>query len=134
MYYWLIGKITNISDMEYGVSVKVRETKIGGTTKNGHEVGTVDQSWNCITSSTALSKYIKNYFKVGAVVIINGWVEQYTEHSEKVSNLRNIKVKIKSIDLWNMGDPQLRKNREKFNSNIVGDIKPTLDNNFDDDF
>ena len=27
------------------------ETKIGGTSKNGHNIGTVDQTWNFVTSS-----------------------------------------------------------------------------------
>lgn len=134
MNYWLIGKIVKISNLEYGVGVKIRETKIGGTTKNGHEVGTVDQSWNCITSSSALSKYIKSYFKVGATVLVNGWVEQYTTHKENEPISHSLKVKIGTIDLWNMGDPQLRKSREKFNSSMVGDEKPTFDNDFDNDF
>ena len=42
MNCWVIGKILKISPVKYGVMVKVRETKIGGTSKNGHNIGTVD--------------------------------------------------------------------------------------------
>ena len=42
MNCWVIGKILKISPVKYGVMVKVRETEIGGTSKNivtGKQIG-----------------------------------------------------------------------------------------------
>jgi hypothetical protein len=133
MNCWVIGKILKISPVKYGVMVKVRETKIGGTSKNGHNIGTVDQIWNFVTSSQALTKYINQYFRVGATVLINGWAEQHTTREENEPISQSLTLKIISIDLWNMGDPKKVASKEKFNESIVGNSKPTV-SDFNSDF
>ena len=99
MNCWVIGKILKISPVKYGVMVKVRETKIGGTSKNGHNIGTVDQTWNFVTSSQALTKYINQYFRNGATVLINGWAEQHTTIEENEPISQSLTLKIISINL-----------------------------------
>ena len=133
MNCWVIGKILKISPVKYGVMVKVRETKIGGTSKNGHNIGTVDQTWNFVTSSQALTKYINQYFRNGATVLINGWAEQHTTREDSEPNSQSLTLKIITIDLWNMGDPKKVASKEKFNESIVGDSKPTV-SDFNSDF
>ena len=133
MNCWVIGKILKISPLKYGLLVKVRETKIGGTSKNGHDIGTVDQTWNFITSSSSLTKYVNQYFKVGATVLINGWAEQHTTAIENEPISQSLTLKIISIDLWNMGDPKKVASKQKFNESIVGNAKPTI-SDFGSDF
>ena len=133
MNCWVIGKIQKIATIKYGVMVKIRETKIGGTSKNGHNIGTVGQIWNFVTSSQALTKYINQYFRVGATVLINGWAEQHTTREENEPNSQSLTLKITTIDLWNMGDPKKVASKEKFNESIVGDAKPTV-SDFNSDF
>ena len=133
MNCWVIGKILKISPVKYGVMVKVRETKIGGTSKNGHNIGTVDQTWNFVTSSQALTKYINQYFRNGATVLINGWAEKHTTTEENEPISQSLTLKIISIDLWNMGDPKKVASKEKFNEGIVGNSKPEI-RDFDSDF
>lgn len=134
MNFLLIGTIKSIIPLPYGLCLKVRETQIGGTSKNGHEVGTYDYTWDCIAQSDAIKKYVQNYFRVGAIVIINGVGEQSISKGKKVPNFQNVQLKIKTIDLWNMGDPLKRKIREKYNSIVMGDEKPDINNRFEDDF
>ena len=134
MDFLVIGTIKSIIPNKYGIFVNVRETKIGGTSKNGHEIGTHDFTWGCLAQSEAIQKYVKNYFRVGAIVKIKGVIEQSSVRSEETPNSRVPVFKIESRDLWNMGDPLKRKIRERYNTNVVGEERPNMDNNFNDDF
>lgn len=133
MNCWVIGKIQKIAPLKFGLLVKIRETKIGGVSKNGHPIGTVDQCWNFVTSSQALTKYVDQYFKVGATVLINGWAEQHTSTIENEPISQSLTLKIISIDLWNMGDPKKVASKQKFNESIVGNSKPNI-SDFNEDF
>lgn len=134
MDYLLIGEIKKIIPLKYGICVKIREKKIGGISKNGHEMGTYDYTWNCIANSEALVRYIKNYFKVRAYVKVKGFIEQLGTYEDKIANLNSIIIKIESIDLWNMNDPKKKKMMEKYNANTVGDNQPNIKDNFNNDF
>jgi len=134
MEFLLIGTIKSIKSIKFGCCVRVRETQIGGTTKNGHDVGTYDYTWDCVTSSDALVRYINKFFRVGATVIIKGRISQSINTDEDDNGYKSDIHKIETINLWNIGDPKKEKNREKYNSKIVGDNKPNIDNNFEKDF
>ena len=134
MDYILIGKIKAIVPLPYGLCVKVRETKIGSTSKNGFEIGTYDYTWNCLAQSDAIQRYIKSYFRVGAVVKITGQIEQSSSDENKEDNLRSMKIKIANIDLWNMGDPKKERTRERYNDKVIGDDTPDTETSFKDDF
>ncbi len=134
MDFQIIGEIKKIIPIKYGLSIKIRETKIGGVTKNGHVVGTYDYSWYVVAQSEALKRYVQSYFRVGAFVKVKGVVEQSTTKDENSPNLRPPIYKIETIDLWNMGDPLKQKNRERYNSKAIGDETPDINNNFENDF
>lgn len=135
MDFLVIGTIKSIVPNKFGIFVNVRETKIGGITKNGREVGTHDYMWGCLAQSEAIQRYVQNYFKIGAVAKIKGTVEQMSTHDEKSPNFKAPVYKIESIDLWNMGDPLKKKNRERYNARAIGDGSPDVEhNNFEDDF
>lgn len=134
MNFTLIGTIKSITPITYGIALMVRETKIGGTSKNGHEIGTYDYTWKCIAQSEALRKYIQNYFRIGSIVMITGQVEQYIEKREEKPNSYNTSLKIQYIDLWNMGDPKKRRIRERYNSRVVGNDSPDTMDTFKNDF
>ena len=123
MDFLLIGIIKSIAPIKFGCCVKVRETQIGGTTKNGHEIGTYDYTWDCVTSSDALVRYINKFFRVGTYVMIKGKTVQSNHTDEDNKNYKSDVHKIETINLWNMGDPQKAKTREKYNSRVVGDNK-----------
>lgn len=134
MEFLLIGRIKSIKSTKFGCCVSVRETKIGSITKNGHNTGTYDCTWNCMTSSSALTKYINNFFKENYLVIIKGIEISFLNVDEEKVYHKNIYHKIETINLWNMGDPSIIKNRERYNSKVIGDETPDINNKFDNDF
>lgn len=134
MDFLVIGTIKSIIPNKYGIFVNVRETKIGGTSRNGHEIGTHDYTWGCLAQSESMQNYVKNYFRVGAIAKIKGTVGQSSTNEEKTPNMKTPIFKIDSIDLWNMGDPLKRKIREKYNDKALGGETPDMDNSFENDF
>ena len=134
MDFLLIGTITTIKPIKYGLLVKIRETKVGGISKNGHEIGTLDYTWDCVANNTAIVNYINKFFRVGAKVKVKGVEVQSATNDEKVSNFHSITRRIESLDLFNMADPKKKQIRERYNTKVVGEERPNIDNDFDDDF
>ena len=128
------GQIKAMNDLPYGLVLKIRETKNGITSKNGHDWGSYDNTWDFIVNKDADIKYIKTYFRVGAIVTIFGWADKCTSKDPKSSNPQYTVYRIKNIDFFNMGDPKRERKRERYNSKVVGDEVPDVNNNFESDF
>jgi len=133
MDFLIIGTITSIKPIKYGILVKIRETKIGGISKNGHEIGTYDYTWDFVAQN-AVANYINSFFRVGAKVKVKGVEVQSSTNEEIGANSHPLTRRIENIDLFNMADPKKKQIRERYNSKVVGDERPNIDNDFEDDF
>ena len=134
MIFHLIGTITGIYNLPYGMVIKIRETQIGTRSRNGHNFGTYDYTWDCVINNSLKEKYIRENFKEGVMVSVLGNVGQAITKDDGSKGFKDKIFRIKTVDIFNLGDPTKEKKRERYNSKVVGDEAPDIGNKFESDF
>ena len=130
------GEITKITTTKTGnVIIAVRDTQVAFNTASGHKMGERDYIWYLVSRTPQEGSHFKNVFFKGARVWFSGKINQKKGTDEENNEYsRNIVFKIDRIDLFNNGDPSKSKTRERYNSKVVGEKTPDIDNNFENDF